>query len=86
MYNNNNNNYIFITTMYLLFYRPQDIIVFMIGGTTYEESLTVHNLNKQNPGIKIILGGTTIHNSASFLEEIQHATSGILTKYKNNNN
>ncbi|XP_012172461.1 vacuolar protein sorting-associated protein 45 [Bombus affinis] len=66
--------------------RPQDIIVFMIGGTTYEESLTVHNLNKQNPGIKIILGGTTIHNSASFLEEIQQATSGILSRYKNNNN
>ncbi|XP_017789576.1 PREDICTED: vacuolar protein sorting-associated protein 45, partial [Habropoda laboriosa] len=57
--------------------RPQDIIVFMIGGTTYEESLTVYNLNKQNHGIKIILGGTTIHNSASFLEEIQQATSGI---------
>lgn len=55
--------------------RPQDIIVFMIGGTTYEESLTVYNLNKQNPGIKIILGGTIIHNSASFLEEIQQATS-----------
>ncbi|XP_017756227.1 PREDICTED: vacuolar protein sorting-associated protein 45 [Eufriesea mexicana] len=66
--------------------RPQDIIVFMVGGTTYEESLTVYNLNKQNPGIKIILGGTTIHNSSSFLEEIQQATSGILSKYKINNN
>lgn len=75
-----------LVIVYLLFYRPQDIIVFMIGGTTYEESLTVHNLNKQNPGIKIILGGTTIHNSASFLEEIQQATSGILSRYKNNNN
>lgn len=66
--------------------RPQDIIVFMVGGTTYEESLTVYNLNKQTPGVKIILGGTTIHNSQSFLEEIQQATSGILSKYKNNNN
>ncbi|CAK9796073.1 Vacuolar protein sorting-associated protein 45 [Anthophora plagiata] len=66
--------------------RPQDIIVFMIGGTTYEESLNVYNLNKQNLGIRIILGGTTIHNSASFLEEIQQATLGILSKYKNNNN
>ncbi|XP_029036738.1 vacuolar protein sorting-associated protein 45 isoform X1 [Osmia bicornis bicornis] len=65
--------------------RPQDIIVFMIGGTTYEESLNVYNLNKQNPGIKIILGGTTIHNSQSFFEEIQQATTGILSKYKNNN-
>ncbi|XP_012532366.1 vacuolar protein sorting-associated protein 45 [Monomorium pharaonis] len=62
--------------------RPQDIIVFMIGGTTYEESLTVYNLNKQNPGIKIILGGTTIHNFKSFAEEVHHATSGILMRYK----
>ena len=65
--------------------RPQDVIVFMIGGTTYEESLNVYNLNKQNSGIKIILGGTTIHNSQSFLEEVQYATAGILSKYKNNN-
>ncbi|XP_076221896.1 vacuolar protein sorting 45 isoform X2 [Nomia melanderi] len=66
--------------------RPQEIIVFMVGGTTYEESLAVYNLNKQNPGIKIILGGTNVHNSQSFLEEVQCATSGILSKYKNNNN
>lgn len=62
--------------------RPQDIIVFMIGGTTYEESLTVYNLNKQNPGTKIVLGGTTIHNFESFIEEIQYATTGILSRYK----
>ncbi|XP_076298221.1 vacuolar protein sorting 45 [Lasioglossum baleicum] len=66
--------------------RPQDIIVFMIGGTTYEESLTVYNLNKQNPAVKIVLGGTNVHNSQTFLEEVQCATSGILSKYKNNNN
>lgn len=69
----------------IYFFRPQDVIVFMIGGTTYEESLNVYNLNKQNSGIKIILGGTTIHNSHSFLEEVQYATAGILSKYKNNN-
>lgn len=66
----------------LQFFRPQDIIVFMVGGTTYEESLAVYNLNKQNPGIKIILGGTTVHNFKSFAEEIHHATSGILMRYK----
>lgn len=63
-------------------FRPQDIIVFIIGGATYEESLAVYNLNKQNPGIKIILGGTTIHNFKSFAEEVHHATSGILMRYK----
>eukprot|EP00112_Aurelia_sp_Birch-Aquarium-sp1_P005793 Seg1658.2 transcript_id=Seg1658.2/GoldUCD/mRNA.D3Y31 product="Vacuolar protein sorting-associated protein 45" protein_id=Seg1658.2/GoldUCD/D3Y31 len=56
--------------------RPQDIIVFMVGGTTYEEAITVYELNKANPGVRIILGGTTVHNSESFLEEVKMATIG----------
>ena len=43
--------------------RPQDIIVFIIGGCTYEEALAVHNFNRTMPGVRIVLGGTTIHNS-----------------------
>ncbi|KAK3733646.1 hypothetical protein QZH41_013329, partial [Actinostola sp. cb2023] len=54
--------------------KPQDVIVFMIGGITYEEALAVYNINKTLPGVKIILGGTTIHNCKSFLEEVVHAT------------
>ncbi|XP_052521332.1 vacuolar protein sorting-associated protein 45 isoform X6 [Tympanuchus pallidicinctus] len=50
--------------------RPQDIIVFIIGGATYEEALTVYNLNRTNPGVRVVLGGTTIHNTRSFLEEV----------------
>lgn len=57
--------------------RPQDIIVFIVGGATYEESLAVHQLNKNNFGVHIVLGGTTIHNSSSFLQEIENATYGI---------
>lgn len=49
--------------------RPQEIIVFMIGGCTYSESRTVALFNQQNPGVRVILGGTTIHNSASYLHE-----------------
>ncbi|XP_072404956.1 vacuolar protein sorting-associated protein 45 isoform X2 [Chiloscyllium punctatum] len=55
--------------------RPQDIIVFIIGGATYEEAQTVYNLNRTSPGVRIVLGGTTIHNTKSFLEEV--AASGI---------
>lgn len=55
--------------------RPQDIIVFMIGGATYEEALTVYNLNRTSPGVRIVLGGSHIHNTKSFLEEVQSATS-----------
>uniref|UniRef100_A0A672JUD0 Vacuolar protein sorting-associated protein 45 n=1 Tax=Sinocyclocheilus grahami TaxID=75366 RepID=A0A672JUD0_SINGR len=43
--------------------RPQDIIVFIIGGATYEEALTVYNLNRTMPGVRIVLGGTVIHNT-----------------------
>ena len=44
-------------------FRPQDVIVFMIGGVTYEESLMVQNFNKSTPGVRVVLGGTTVHNS-----------------------
>ncbi|KAI4494916.1 PREDICTED: vacuolar protein sorting-associated protein 45 [Polistes canadensis] len=66
--------------------RPQDIIVFMIGGTTYEESLNIYNLNKQNPGVQIILGGTTVHNFESFIEEMKCATSGIFSRHRSRKN
>uniref|UniRef100_A0A8C6U1Z4 Vacuolar protein sorting-associated protein 45 n=1 Tax=Neogobius melanostomus TaxID=47308 RepID=A0A8C6U1Z4_9GOBI len=39
--------------------RPQDIIVFVIGGATYEEALTVYNLNRTSPGVRIVLGAAT---------------------------
>lgn len=54
--------------------RPQEIILFMVGGATYEEAYAVYNLNKTLPGVKIVLGGTTIHNCKSFLEEVSHST------------
>ncbi|XP_042912502.2 vacuolar protein sorting-associated protein 45 [Parasteatoda tepidariorum] len=53
--------------------KPQDIIVFYIGGVTYEESFTVHQINKMCLGVRVILGGTTIHNFTSFLNEIKSA-------------
>ncbi|CAN9503576.1 unnamed protein product [Ophioblennius macclurei] len=55
--------------------RPQDILVFVIGGATYEEALTVYNLNRTTPGVRIVLGGSSIHNTKSFLEEVMSATS-----------
>lgn len=51
----------------------QDVIVFMVGGTTYEECLTVHQMNtSSNNSVRaIILGGTTVHNSASFMQQVR---------------
>jgi len=48
---------------------PRSIVVFVIGGITYEECAKVAELNSS--GIKVILGGTTIHNSNTFLSELR---------------
>lgn len=55
--------------------KPQDIVVFMVGGATYEEAKMVSQMNASSPGVRIVLGGTTIHNSTTFLEELEDAVS-----------
>lgn len=53
--------------------KPNDIIIFQIGGTTYEEALHIDQLNRSLPGVRIVLGSTAIHNFTSFLEEINYS-------------
>lgn len=53
--------------------RPQDIVVFIVGGTTYEEAKMVAEINASSHGVRVVLGGTTVHNSTSFLEEVDDA-------------
>lgn len=55
--------------------KPQDIVVFMIGGATFEEAKMVAGINASTPGVRVVLGGTSIHNSATFLEEVEDAVS-----------
>ncbi|KAL1992919.1 hypothetical protein VTN49DRAFT_3675 [Thermomyces lanuginosus] len=55
--------------------KPQDIIVFMVGGATYEEAKTVAQVNASSPGVRVVLAGTTIHNSTTFLEEVEDAVN-----------
>ncbi|KAF8743913.1 hypothetical protein AX14_013970 [Amanita brunnescens Koide BX004] len=67
--------------------RPQDVIVFMIGGTTYEEAKMVAQFNQEqaasgggalnSSGIRILLGGTTVHNSSSYLEMLKTAAASF---------
>ena len=42
----------------------------IVGGATYEEARFVGEMNAANPGVKIVLAGTTIHNAESFLSEV----------------
>ncbi|KAK9815570.1 hypothetical protein WJX72_006038 [[Myrmecia] bisecta] len=53
---------------------PKLVVVFMVGGTTYEEARAIAELNAQadkhegwSAGIKFVLGGTGVHNSKSFV-------------------
>jgi len=55
--------------------KPQDVIVFMVGGCTYAESRVVAQFNENNPTMRVILGGSAVHNSESFLEEMKLATA-----------
>lgn len=65
--------------------RPQDVILFVIGGTTYEEARVIALLNggvsgtpqPAWPGTRFLIGGTTVHNSRSFLQMIRHTASRL---------
>ena len=61
-------------------FRPQHVVVFIIGGVTYEESLTVHQFNTENTNTRVILGGSTIHNMATFLSSVEAAMEGVPRK------
>ncbi|MCJ1247812.1 vacuolar protein sorting-associated protein 45 [Trapelia coarctata] len=55
--------------------KPQDIVVFMIGGATYEEAKMVAQVNASSPGVRVVFGGTNMQNSTTFLEEVEDAVS-----------
>lgn len=65
----------------------KEIVIFITGGATYQESRAVAIINgesqaesepevsavanfAQSNGFRVILGGSTIHNSKSFLSEV----------------
>jgi len=61
----------------LEFSRPSEIIVYVIGGITYEESFHIHMMNNQ--GARILLGGSYIHNFSSFIDEVLAGSSSNLS-------
>lgn len=48
------------------------MVIFVVGGVTCEEAATVHKFNT-TPGatMRVILGGTSLHNSASFIADVE---------------
>ncbi|CAH8518176.1 unnamed protein product [Heterobilharzia americana] len=57
--------------------RPKEVIVFFVGGVTYEEACSVHKINCSTPDVDIILGGTCVHNSRTFLQEVSAVTKSV---------
>lgn len=50
--------------------RPSEVIVFIVGGATFEEATKVAEFNAANPSIRVLLGGSCVQNSDSFLWEV----------------
>jgi len=50
--------------------KPQQIVVFINGGVTYEEARFVAQINSSGNGLAITLGGTSMVNSAIFVQEL----------------
>ncbi len=42
------------------------MFVFFVGGCTYEEAHAAEMFNRADNGVKLFVGGTTIHNSKRF--------------------
>lgn len=54
----------------------REVIVFMIGGVSYEEARIVNEFNLKNDGFRVVIGGTQTINSKQFMEEISEVCSG----------
>lgn len=57
--------------------RPVDVLVFFVGGATYEEAAYCAKVNAE--GTRMVLGSTWMHNSASFIDEVAATMSGAAT-------
>ncbi|CAF0962643.1 unnamed protein product [Adineta steineri] len=61
--------------------KPSEIIVYVVGGITYEESYHIQMMNKQSA--RILLGGSYIHNFSSFIDEVLNGVSSSLSSASN---
>jgi vacuolar protein sorting-associated protein 45 len=50
--------------------KPTEVLIFMVGGTTFEEAAAVSTFNASGAGVRVLLGGSCVHNSMSFTKEI----------------
>ena len=52
---------------------PQDVILFVIGGVTYEEARLVHEFNAtMNNRMRVVLGGTSMLSTKEYMNSIRN--------------
>ncbi len=56
--------------------KPQEIVVFIVGGATYEEARCVAQVNASSPGVRVVLGGTGVLSSGGFMEMVEESVEG----------
>eukprot|EP01127_Copromyxa_protea_P020956 TRINITY_DN7086_c0_g1_i1.p1 TRINITY_DN7086_c0_g1~~TRINITY_DN7086_c0_g1_i1.p1 ORF type:complete len:561 (+),score=137.81 TRINITY_DN7086_c0_g1_i1:87-1769(+) len=54
--------------------KPQNVLIFMTGGITYEEAFAVNGLNASS-STNVLLGGTSILNSTQFINALNSTSS-----------
>eukprot|EP00042_Codosiga_hollandica_P053475 m.700482 g.700482 ORF g.700482 m.700482 type:complete len:81 (+) comp58706_c0_seq1:262-504(+) len=54
---------------------PSCVVVFVVGGITFEETKAVAMYNSMYADLPIVIGGTNVHNFRSFCEEVNHWAS-----------
>lgn len=55
---------------------PQDVVVFIVGGVTYEEARIIHEFNEDKTRnninhMRVILGGTDVLSTAKYLQSLK---------------
>ena len=50
---------------------PEQVLIFMVGGVTYEEGTKICEFNQSQRTVQVVLAGSTVHNSTSFLDELR---------------
>ena len=61
-----------IYTFTIRLLRTAEVVVYIAGGATYEEATKVAELNASG-GVQVVLGGSYVHNSGTFLEDLDDA-------------
>jgi len=47
------------------------VVVYIVGGVTYEELAAVEQFNGSNPaGLRVVIGGSSVHNSHTFITDV----------------